>query len=331
MKDQVKAPNTNTSNETKRYTYTWGFKTLTYLFLILSLAYLVEKLMNFDNYQELIDTWKEVPDSRYGWLILVVVLLPLNWILESGKWKKITQKAENLSWGKSIKSVLAGTSTGFITPNKLGDVFGRLNYISPANRHKGWSLFAISSISQNAAIFVLGLPALFIYLSPKEDVNLIMNSFSFMGIFSLGGLIMLLYLMAPELERLIQWERIRKYTQIIEEYTKKDLILILLWAIARVAVFSLQFFALLQFFGIELTAVEGLIAIPIHYMLVTITPSIAFGEAIVRSSYAVLVMERFTDQSISLAFAGATLWMINMVIPVIIGSALMIQSKSRNS
>lgn len=318
--------NQNKKNpEEKRYNYSWGFKTLTYMFLILSLAYLIEKMMSFSNYTELVNTWKVIPTSRYGWLTLVFVLLPLNWLLESGKWKKITQKVEGLSWSRSIKSVLAGTSTGFITPNKLGDVFGRLNFISPESRQKGWSMFAISSISQNAAIFTLGLPALFLYLSPRGDVNLIMNSFSFMAIFSLGGLIILMYLMAPELESLIKWERIRKYTQIIAEYTKKDLLIILFWAIARVSVFSFQFYAILQFFGIEMTIIEAFIAIPIHYMLVTITPSIAYGEAIVRSSYAIFVFDRFSDQSISLAFAGATLWMINIIIPVIIGSILMIK------
>lgn len=317
----------NQVNESKRFNYSWGFKTLSYMFLILSLAYLIQKMMSFENYSELISTWKEIPGSRYGWLLLVFLLLPLNWLLESGKWKKITEKAEVLSWSKSIQSVLAGSSTGFITPNKLGDVFGRLNYISPENRHKGWSLFAISSISQNAAIVALGLPALFIYLSPKEDVNLIMNGFSFMAIFSLGGLMILLYLMAPELERLIQWKRIQKYTQIIEAYSKTDLLVILAWAVVRVVVFSFQFYALLQFFGLNLSITEAAIAIPIHYLMVTITPSIAYGEAIVRSSYAVLVMGRFTDQSISLAFAAATLWMINMIIPVVIGSVLMIKNR----
>jgi hypothetical protein len=72
---------------------------------------------------------------------------------------------------------------------------------------------------------------------------------------------------------------------------------------------------------------QALIAIPTNYLFVTFTPSVAFSEAAVRSSYAVLVIGFFSSNIVGIALAGMCIWMINFVIPMMVGSIIMVRNR----
>ena len=82
---------------------------------------------------------------------------------------------------------------------------------------------------------------------------------------------------------------------------------------------------MLRFFNIELTPFQALMAIPTTYLFVTFTPSLAFSEVAIRSSYAVLVIGAFSGQIVNIALAGVCIWAVNFIIPMLVGSALMIR------
>ena len=82
---------------------------------------------------------------------------------------------------------------------------------------------------------------------------------------------------------------------------------------------------MLQFFGIELSYWQALVAIPTNYLFVTFTPSLAFSEATVRSSFAVLTIGAFSGQTVNIALAGMCIWMLNFVVPMLIGSVVMVR------
>jgi hypothetical protein len=77
---------------------------------------------------------------------------------------------------------------------------------------------------------------------------------------------------------------------------------------------------MLQFFGVDITVAEAIIAIPTSYLFVTFTPSLAFSEAAIRSSYAVVFIGSFSENIAGIAFAGFLLWIINYGIPMLLGS-----------
>lgn len=308
-----------------------GYKWISYLFILLTLIFLVNKLMNFEDYELLVNSWVNFSSDRFGWILLVIALLPLNWLAEALKWQSVTKNTEKLSLVNSFQSVLAGASTGFITPNKLGDLWGRIQFLKTENKEKAWGMFAISSLTQNLAVFIFGLPALLFFPKVSSGTDLQLNEFSVMGMVSLGGLLLFLYILAPELESLINWKWLKKYTQVIGTYTKMNLLNILFKAMLRFVISAVQLYGMLQFFGIETGIMFALIAIPTHYLLVTITPSIAIGEAIVRSSYAVLIFGVVSGNYVNIALAGASLWLLNIVIPVIAGSVFMLVKTNKKN
>ena len=57
------------------------------LFFVLSFSFLGYKLLSFNQYDALATQWEQMPFSQLWWLVGVLTLIPLNWYLESLKWK----------------------------------------------------------------------------------------------------------------------------------------------------------------------------------------------------------------------------------------------------
>jgi len=67
---------------------------LKWLILIVSYSYLAYKLITFDQYDELAAHWKQMPASQLWWLVVTLILLPVNMLLEALKWKLFVSKIQ---------------------------------------------------------------------------------------------------------------------------------------------------------------------------------------------------------------------------------------------
>lgn len=303
------------------------FKSVSYVLMLGGLIYLIYKFKNFNDFDTYIHTNYQISGEDLLWLFLVILLLPVNLLLESIKWRKTTEKLEIISLKKSLAAVLTGMSTGFITPNKIGDIWGRLHWISSENREKGVGYLAINSLTQNLAIILLGLPSALMFFGLK---HLPSNQYQMLLYF--GGMLFILLAIYYNLVFLLKKNKIgwiNKYAEGIKRISTPDLHKILGLAILRFLVFVVQFYALLHFWGIQISLFEAIITIPAYFLFVTFTPSIALSDAIIRSSYAVLFLSEVVNHPILISVAAISLWIINVVIPVISGTLLIISINLR--
>ena len=301
-----------------------------WVILVATYSFLIYKLLAFTQYAELWYKLKFMPLSQFSWLFAVMVLLPLNWILESFKWKMITNYIQQISLKFSIKAVLAGISTGFFTPNRVGELIGRIMYLNPENQKAGVTLSFLNSLTQNLIITLCGIPALIIFFSSTGKlksnflVYIIVLAVCFIGF-------AVFYFLLPKLSYWFKQSsyslKIKEFTNCLSEFNKLDLILIMLISLVRYCVFCVQFFFMLKFFGVELSSWQALIAIPGTYLLVTFTPSMAFSEAAIRSTYSVLIIGVFSPQTVSIALAGMCIWMLNFVVPMMVGSFFVLKKE----
>lgn len=81
-----------------------------------------------------------------------------------------------------------------------------------------------------------------------------------------------------------------------------------------------QYYFLLRFFDVELSVTDAAMILPLNYLMVSVTPTIAFSELGVRGSYAVLFIGAFASNTVGAALAGMSVWFINYVIPMMVGS-----------
>jgi hypothetical protein len=241
----------------------------------------------------------------------------------------MTTHVQKISLMYSIKGVLAGISTGFFTPNRLGEMVGRVMYLNPENRKAGVTLSLVSSLTQNIIMTLGGIPACILFFgftAGKVKMNISLY-LTIVGICVTA--LCLLYFLLPRLSLKLKQSRIaakiKDFTDCLSAFSFSELIRIILVSLFRYVVFCIQFSFMLRFFGVELTAWEMLISIPTTYLLVTFTPSFAFSEVAVRGSLAVLIIGTFSPQIVGIALAGMCIWIINFVIPMLVGSVLVLK------
>ncbi len=291
--------------------------------LFLSIGFLADKLINFEYWSELRHSFHYFNTTRFLLLLTVMLLMPINWLLEVKKWQTITTKTCPLSFSVALKSVLSGLSTGYVTPNRIGEFAGRILFLPQQYRVTGTLLSLVNGFTQNMVIALLGgVSAFFYFFEYNANTNteiLIWYALLFVVVGVVVLFFLPLFLQKVENRQWIKSPNIKKMVEAILLYRVYDLIKILSWSLIRFTVFNLQFYLLLSFFGIELSFYHGLISIPTMYLLVTLTPSFVFSEPIVRGAYSVFVLGVFSTNQIGIILTGITLWTINFILPLLAG------------
>jgi hypothetical protein len=107
-----------------------GLTLLKFLVLVLAGMYLWEKLRSVEGtfFSHLYVQTNHI--GQNFWLIMTILFfMPLNWFLEAKKWQVVIQPLESISLRQSFKGVLSGLSLGFVTPQPLGDYFGKIAHL----------------------------------------------------------------------------------------------------------------------------------------------------------------------------------------------------------
>ncbi len=298
--------------------------------LVLSIYFLTDKFLRFEYWEELKNSFSTINISRLLFLSFVVLLMPLNWFLETKKWQKLTSKLYHLPFFIALKSVLSGISTGYVTPNRIGEFAGRVLFLPKEKRSTGVLLSLMNGITQNMIITFLGISSAFFYLSKYQQ--LIDIKYLYYAI-TLLLIITIIYFSIPyftQNKRVRHWNKKTKISHLINSLallTKKDLFIILLISTFRFVIFSCQFWLTLSFFGINLTFLQAIISIPTLYLLITYTPSFAFSEPFIRGGYAVFIIGIFSNNHIGIALTGILIWIINFVIPLLFGLLILLKKR----
>ena len=306
------------------------FVTVKWLITLAAYGFLVYKLAHIEYWVELKDTFADINMINLGFLMAVLLLMPLNWALETRKWQLLTSSTVHLSFKTSMKAVLAGLNTGFITPNRLGEFAGRIYFLPEVHRWTGVLLSLINSISQSLVVTFFGIIGAGFYFSRFYSS---FNVPVWLAVIAGGGLLcIVLYFSFPEFVRKIisqNWAmKLRQAAIPISTIDLKSMYLFLFVSIVRYVVFCTQFYFLLMFFGIEVNIIQALSAIPAMYLLVTYTPSFAASDPAIRGSYAVLIFGVFSKDLSAIMLTGILIWLINFVIPMLVGSAIFIKTQS---
>lgn len=298
------------------------FSIVKWLVMLTAYGFLIYKLANIEYWNELKKTFQEISPGRLILLMIVVLLMPLNWFLEAVKWQRLTEKSVVLSLKTSLKSVLAGLSTGYITPNRIGDFAGRVLFLPKIHQLSGVVLSIVNSLTQNIVITVFGLTGAVVYFMNFRSESNFSNFLIWIG--ASFGASLLLYFTFPKLiQRIKTGKWSLKFQEIIKSmsgFDLWDLLVIILISTLRYLVFCSQYYLLLCFFEIEVPLQQAVFAVPAMYLLVTFTPSLAASEPAIRGSYAVLIFSVFSTNFIGIMLTGILIWLINFVVPMVAGT-----------
>lgn len=283
--------------------------------------------------------WQQVKQSWQSWKFLTVIILILvNWGIEAKKWQLLVQHVQPFSLFKAFKSVLAGCSITMLTPNRIGEYGGRILFLKEENRIKAISLNIASSISQLLITMVMGCAGL-IYLRffSHNNSNVLSVLPDFWGnvliYFSITAtvLLFLLYIRLAWLVRLIEkvpaFTKAVKHVTVLDEFSARELLKLLLLSLLRYLVFVLQYILLLQVMQVNIEWGLSFWLITVFYLVMAVAPTIGFLELPVRAKASMELMKLYSTNTLGIETAALSIWLINLVLPALIGSLLILSIK----
>jgi hypothetical protein len=251
-------------------------------------------------------------------MIPAVLLVPLNWRLEAYKWKVQSSFLGDYPIKEIQDSVYAGITLGLLTPGRIGELAGRVIFLTKEQRTALFLLSFNGAFAQWLVLWNAGFPSLIlvglvnfhvIYLFPPLSLLLLVLYFS-AGIWSKG------------FYRLLAKFRKKPFTEPLPFSSLQRANLIIL-SFGRTAVFSTQYMLLLWAFGADLEIESAIVAISCIFFLQAFSPVPGLLDLGVKGNVAIYVLQHFQVPIPIAILSAASLWMINLFLPSLYGYRLL--------
>ncbi|HOF92375.1 MAG TPA: lysylphosphatidylglycerol synthase domain-containing protein [Tenuifilaceae bacterium] len=260
-----------------------------------------------------------------GWpyLLAALLLMPLSWSIEAYKWKLALSEVERLRFVTAWKSVWYGVAAGFLTPNRVGDPFGRMVFISPENRGKAIVLGIWCGLSQLLATIFFGFAGLSLWFGISHSLEeLFGNTLYLMAFVEVLLLVTVVFLTIGSISKYLQRVPLLRRLLAGESLSLKikpiKSLKILGLSLLRYTVFSTQFILLLICFGIEGELQLLYSGVFLSYLFAGVVPSFTVTEVVVRSGFAVAFIGLVDPNPVAIVAATLSIWLLNVTIPTVV-------------
>lgn len=271
-------------------------------------------------------------------LIWTLLLMIVNWGIETLKWQFLMNKVEKIPYFKAFEAILSGISVSIFTPNRIGEWFGRVFILKKANPWQGVFITMIGSFSQLLITIIIGSISMLFY------IHIYFKDAPYYTNYILAGMILLVAVVVVSLvliflnvtsipgfvSRILKkrFVHVNDYLSVIGRYSTFELTTVLLFSLLRYCVFAMQFYILLMLFSINIPIAHGLMLISVIFFVMTAIPTVTLAELGVRGSISLYFIGEYfknfgevSDKiNIGIVSSTSTLWFINLAIPALLGT-----------
>jgi uncharacterized membrane protein YbhN (UPF0104 family) len=295
-----------------------------------SLAYIVVKIVKSSGNQEFFNYVSQMDGSSAAFLILALLLVPVNWGTEALKWKRLISKLEVISLKKSWKAIWAGLTINNMIPNRVAEVLVRVLFLKRTNRISGIFSSLIGSYCQFFTTAFIGSVGLVWWYRHMPAFHIIILVLSLLGLnfFMLFGL----YKMASfsgTMSRIKLMKRLEKYYDVLGTYTHREVYNVLLLSAARYMVYAIQYYLLFRAFGVQISMWHAIMVAALIFLTQAIVPTVTLTEIGIRGAAVLFFAGGLSPNTAGLLLAAYSLWLINVIIPSTIGSFFLIQIRKK--
>jgi len=265
-----------------------------------------------------INELKQIKTANYNILLIPLALMPLNWLIESLKWKISLKNIYNISFKNAVKSVLAGITTSIFTPNRIGEFIGRLSFIPSNKLAQATASEIINSVTQSVTTVVAGVVAFVLFpnfiQTAIPDIKINTNKIL---IITTILLLIIMFLIS-----VFKKKQVKKFVKTLQNFKTSALLKITALSIIRFLIFLIQFFIILKFLQTETNIFLSSAALSIFYFLMMFLPVLTIAEPGLRISIAIITFPFFGIPETIASVSVSLLWLINIAIPVLVGAIL---------
>lgn len=267
------------------------------------------------------------------YLVVAILLMPLNWLLETFKWRLLLRPDVELPLSTAYRAVLGGVTVSLFTPNRTGEYAGRILLVEARYNWKAAIATLVGSFSQIIVLTGMGIPGLIYFLTLVPDADYI----NWIWLLCIGvlpwGLLLLLYLRTPRLLAFLKrfpisdrWRNYLRPLSVIKYYSQRQLRQALGLSFLRYLVYSAQYLLVLALFGIKPDLLAGAAGVATIFLLQTGIPLPPFGALLARGELALLVWSVFGANEISILAATFLVFIINLSLPSLVGAVFIFRT-----
>ncbi len=282
---------------------------------------------------ELAHLWQALLQQLKGedkwWLLPALLLMPVNWALESEKWRWLLHGFWRIGPWPAFRAVAAGITLSLFTPNRVGDYGGRVLAVPAEHNWQAILATMAGNMAQLIALFTGGLIGALYYLQMQAGLPQLLIS-SFWWLLAAG--LLLVYIVYFNLPWLAAWaphlplpRKWREQAAQLGQFNRRQLGIALGLAFARYAVYCLQYLLLTRFFGIHAPALAGLSGIAAIFLFQASVPLPPVAALLARGEAALIIWGPFTDNELSILAATFGLFILNLALPALLGMAFIVK------
>jgi hypothetical protein len=235
---------------------------------------------------------------------------------------------------QAFKAVLSGVSFSVTMPNRVGEYLGRIMYLPEGNRLKTISVTLVGSFAQlliTIIVGTIGLVSLKSSLINQFPQLKIWYQFIVYGLIVLAAIMLLIYFnVAGTVSLFNKWIRNHRYIYLVEALQKfhtRLLAQMLLLSLLRYMIFIIQYVLVFYLFEVNVAADIIATVMSVVFLAMAVIPSIALVEVWLRGEISIKLMGLFSMNTLGIGFTSVTVWFINLILPAIAGSLLILSLK----
>ncbi len=260
-------------------------------------------------------------------LFFFILLATINWFFEILKWKTLVSHIQDISFLTAMKQSLASLTVSLTTPNRIGEYGAKAYFFERDKRKQVLVLNFFSNAIQMGVTTLFGVIGIAIifqqYDLPLSTSKLIISLF-------ILSLILILGYRFKKKELLIKGFSISNVFRKFKNLSLPIKLKLTIYSIIRYLTFSLLFYSLLHFFNAHISILQFIPLIFSMYLIASIIPTIFIFDVVVKGSAAVWLFSFAGISELPVLSTVLCMWILNFVIPSIIGGFYLLSYKSEN-
>ncbi len=262
-------------------------------------------------------------NKSFTGISLILLLSFGNRFLEILKWQNLAQFIRPIAVGEASKQVLAAMTASLFTPNGIGEYGAKALYFEKSQAKTVVFLNLVCNGIQMILTIVFGFFGLLYF---NAEFGIITTTTVALGF---GTFILVLVLAFSVKKITIRGysldKALKKLRGIPTKMHRKNILL----GIGRYLIFSHQYFFLFRAFDVEVPYFLLMATICSVYFLASSLPTFQFLDFAVKGSVAVYFFGLLNVNEWITVFITMLMWLLNVVLPVIIGSYFVLRFKSK--
>lgn len=295
---------------------------------IAAYIYIAWRLVSFEN-------WGAISSPFQFWhkKINLLFLLLITWLAnltsEVKKWQLLMRPYQALPFFSSVKQVLAGFVTAILSPGRVAEPGGRMLLLPLHLKEAALLTTSLGGFIQTIIITIAGLICLIYshhehHMFEQSQWSLIIYYF---GLTIL--IVILLFVIRYYSSRLPYLKKLKGLVMQLKKLNYRLTVRIVGWTILRYFIYQIQLYLWLIFFGYTLPFEQFICLSPIYFYIITIIPSFLLTDLGIRGTVSLFVFSPNQDYEPLLIASIFCLWLLNVALPVLLGSLILINHKRR--